>query len=334
MKKLLPILALLLLLTGCSKEEISGEVQSVTPRGQYIELTIVGREDIVLADANTHVYSFSDEISHEKLLTGELIRPVITAYEMRKLDGAWLAERICVESVISPEPCVLSDGTPLNIRQSYNGTIYETLNGWEILWEQAPIGPENVSVGGLPSLADLKPEAQANIIDYYDTLGLLYDLDDELEKAYLEFLSFGNPTGFHSHHLAQDICPTAANDKLVWYSSYVTRPVGDGLHQQSSTHTVFDRETGNIVDPAELFACSEAELGKRILEIVSMPDTQLSWEMEQAFRFEYLNFNSNFLDVCFPAGSLISQNTNHMLGIEYQDLEGFIHPWAIPDPIA
>ena len=104
-----------------------------------------------------------------------------------------------------------------------------------------------------------------------------------------------------------------------------------GIHHQTSTNTVFDRETGDVIDTADLFTCTEQELGRRIQEIVEMPDTQLRREMETAFRFEYLDFDSNSLGICFPAGSLISQNKSHMLGIEYEDLSGFIHPWAVPD---
>ena len=31
--------------------------------------------------------------------------------------------------------------------------------------------------------------------------------------------------------------------------------------------------------------------------------------------------------------SLISQKTDHGLGVEYEDLYGFIHPWAVPDRV-
>ena len=331
MKKLLLIIPLLLLLTGCGGKVIYGEVQSITPKGDYLELTIVGKEDTVLADDNTMVYSFAG--IEEGLLDGELIRPYITAYDLRWTPEGTYSDRICVESVILPEPHVLEDGTKLTVRKDYSHTTYFSPNDIDILWEQEPAGPHNVSVGGLPTFDMLNKQAQEAILAYYEEQGLLYDLDAELEKAYQEFLSMGNPANFQAHHLDQNISPTAANEKLIWYSIYVTRPVGDGLHHQTSTHTVFDRETGEVVNTAELFQCTEKELGRRILEIVNMPDTELSREMENAFRFEYLNFSINYLDVCFPAGSLISQNTDHGLGVEYEDLYGFIHPWAVPDPI-
>lgn len=332
MKKLLLILSIVLLLTGCGKnKEITGEVASVSAHGDFIELTILGKDVSILADSETYVYSFSDEIPHEKLLTGELRSPVITAYELKWKNGDWLADRICVESYILPEPYVLQDGTELNIRKSYRGTSYETLNGWELLWEQAPVGPDNVLVGDLPSLTDLKPAVQEKITAYYDELGLLYDLDAELEKAHQNFLSLDNPTGFQPYHLAQDIVPTAANDRLIWYAVIVTEPVGNGQVQEHRMGTVFDRETGDVIDAADLFTCTEEELGKQIMDIVNLPDAELKQEMENAFRFDYLNFHSNALDICFPAGSLPSQDAAHLLGVEYKDLSDILYPWAIPD---
>lgn len=331
MKKLIFLLGLLLLLTGCGDKEIYGEVQSVSSKGDYIELTIVGKDDIVLADDKTMVYSFSG--IEEGLLDGELIRPYITAYDLKHISGGYYADRICVESVQLPQGYLLSDGTALTVRKDYTHTAYFTPDDIEILREQEPIGPNNVSVGGIPSLDMLNAQAQEEILAYYERQGLLYDLDEELERAWQCYQASDNKLLFQSHHLAQDICPSAANHRLVWYSVYVTRPVGDGLHQQSSTHTVFNRETGKVIDTAELFDCTEAELGRRILEIVSMPDTELSREMEKAFRFEYLDFDSNSLDVCFPAGSLSSQKADHLLAIEYEDLAGYIHSWAIPDSI-
>ncbi len=331
MKKLILFLMLTLILTGCGTRVIYGEVQSITPEGDYIKLTILGKEESVLADSETFVYGLSGV--EGSLLSGDLIRPHITAYDVKATADGYYSDRIYVESVILPEPYVLKDGTELTIRQDVSHTIYYTPDGVDLLWHQEPIGPNHVSVGNVPSLDMLDPKAQEAILAHYNALGLLYDLDAELEYAWQCYQAAENPLLFMAHHLSQDICPAAANEKLVWYNTYVTRPAGDGLHHQTSIHTIFDRETGAVIEPATLFLCSEAEAARVFLDISDMPDTQLRREMEQTFRFEYLNFNSTALDVCFPAGSLPSHSTgDYMLGIHYADIRSILQPWAVPDP--
>ena len=150
MKKLLLIFPLLLLLTGCGSKVIYGEVKSITPHGNYLELTIVGKEDTVLADDNTMVFSFAG--IEEGLLDGKLIRPYITAYDLKWTPEGTYSDRIYVESMILPEPYVLEDGTKLTVRKDFTHTTYFAPNDIDILWEQEPAGPHNVSVGGLPTL--------------------------------------------------------------------------------------------------------------------------------------------------------------------------------------
>lgn len=335
MKKILLLLPLLLLLTGCGKnKQIYGEVISVSSEGQYVQLTVRTQEDQdrrILADGHTLVYSFAG--IEEGLLSGNLIRPYITAYDLKRMDGAFLSERICVESIQLPEGYELKDGTILTIRKDYRGSRYEAPDGTEILWEQEPIGPGNVSVGGLPTLDMLSEQAQEAVLSYYEKLGFLYDLDQELERAWQDYLTSDKRLAFQSRHLSQDISPCAANDTLIWYTIYVTLPAENGLHHQLSTQTAFDRKTGNVLEPAALFSCDEAELIRHILDHVDMPDTALAREMEQNFQFAYLNFESNTLGVCFPIRSLPSDNRVHIISIDYADLGNLIHPWAIPDTI-
>lgn len=331
MKKLLLLLLLLIILSGCGSKVIYGEVQSIRPKGDYLELTIVGKDDSVLADDNTMVYSFSD--IEEGLLEGRLIRPYITAYDLKWKPGGYYSDRIYVESVILPEPYILKDGTELTIRKDRTHTTYFTPDGIDILREQVPFGPHNVSVGGLPTFDMLNNQTQEKILSYYEELGLQYDLDAQLESAWQCYQASDNRLLFQSHLLSQEISPTAANDQLLWYGTYVTHPIGNNLHHTSCIQTIFDRETGNVIGTAVLFTCEEKEVAKRILEIVNIPEADLKQEIETSFQFEYLNFHSNALDVCFPAGSLPSQTADHILGVEYEDLTGYIQPWAIPDSI-
>lgn len=332
MKKLLFLVPLLFLLTGCGSKVIYGEVASITPKGTYLELAIVGKEDTVLADENTFVYSFLD--TEDQLLSGDLIRPYITAYDLKRTDGSYYSQRIYVESVQLPEGYILADGSKLTIRKDQTHTTYFSADGIDILLEQEPIGPENVSVGGLPSLDDLSIQAQDVILEYYKNLGYLYDLDEQLEFAWESYQASENKLLFQSHHLSQDISPTAANQNLIWYSVHVTQPIGNGLHHMSSIYTVFNRDTGTPVDPASLFTCPREEAISVILDVSGIPDTELRQEMKKSFQFSYLNFGSNALDICFPAGTLPSDpDTDYMLGVHYEDISHILHPWAIPDSV-
>lgn len=335
MKKLLLMISLLFLLTGCGKQDrIEGTVLSVTPDGENTKILLQtdnGKTCTILHHADTLLWSWVDGIDAEKLLAGEFPEAEITVFYPEKSGNAWLAGQIVIDSVVLPEAYTLSDGTKLNIRKWSGYDSYLLPDGTVLLDVQNPIGPENMSVGGLPSLDDLSPEAQEKIIGYYNELGLLYDLDAEIENIYRMYQAAENKADFQSSMLSQDISQTAANEKLIWYAAFVVQPVGSGLIHETRQGTVFDRETGERIEFSELFTCSEAEIGAAILDIAGMPDTELRQEMEQAFRLEYLIFHSDSLDVHFPVATLPSQNTDYILGIEYEDLAGILQPWAIPD---
>lgn len=335
MKKLLVVFMMLLLLSGCSKEDrITGTVGSVSDAGEYTEIilqTNKGKSVSILYGEETVLWSWVDDVDAQMLLTGELPEAEITVYRPEKSGNSWLAGQIAVDSVLFREAYTLSDGTRLNVRKNSAHTIYETADGTALLTEQNPVGPANVYVGGLPALDELPAQAQEKIIHYYENLGLLYDLDTEIEKIYQIYQATENKAEFQSTLLSQDVNQTAANERLIWYAAFVVQPVGSGSIHETRQGTAFDQETGEKVEFANLFTCSEQEIGAAILDAAGMPDTELRREMERAFRLEYMIFHSENLDVHFPVSSLPSQNTDYILGIEYEDLSGILQDWAIPD---
>lgn len=329
MKRLLLIFPLLFLLTGCGSKVIYGEVASIVPKEGYFELTIVGKDDIVLADEKTMIYSFSG--IEAGLLEGELIQPYITAYDLTKKSGGYYSDRIYVESVILPEPYILEDGTKLTVRKDYTHTTYFTPEGIDILWEQEPIGPHNVSAGELPSLNALSGQAQEKILAYYEAQGLLYDLDSELETAWQAYLQKEEKENFPAHHLSQDTIPMSASPRIISFATVVTRPI-DGNHVQEIRYgAIFDRETGELIPLAELFQCSEEEIGQAVLLTSGIADQAVLPEMLQAFQLEYLHLNSDSLEIRFPSGSLPSQNTEWIVCVKYDQLTDILHSWAIPE---
>ena len=53
--------------------------------------------------------------------------------------------------------------------------------------------------------------------------------------------------------------------------------------------------------------------------------------MTKSVKPEYFILFPDNLEVSFPRGSLPSQEHLYLLSIDYEDLEGVIHNWAIPD---
>jgi len=331
MKKFLLLLSMILLLTGCGGKEISGEVASVTPQGYYMAISLAGREQVILADRDTHIFSFSDEIPSEQLLIGQLCAPRITASGLRWTAEGYVADSICVDSTILPEPYILSDGTSLNIRKHHLHTAYETPDGTILLWETDPIGPENVHGGSAPSLDSLSSQAQTAITAYYEEQGLLYDLDAQLETAYQAYLKSEDKLLFQCHHLSQEVIPSAASEKIISFSTILTLPV-DGNHvQELRYNTVFERSTGDIIEICDLFRCSEDEIAETFLTAAKLQDPDLMRKMINAFRPEYLILGPSALELWFPKNTLEGTEESNIVCADYGDLTELLYPWAIPD---
>ena len=101
---------------------------------------------------------------------------------------------------------ILSDGTAVDRWQKgYSGyDFYKLKDGTELLREEHPSGPENVYVGGRESFTSLPEHTAKAISAYYDDMGLLYDLETEVEGAYQEYLTCQTEgEEFFSYYLGQ-----------------------------------------------------------------------------------------------------------------------------------
>lgn len=333
MKKLAPILFLLLTLTGCGKKEIYGQILSIEMNETHTKLTFLGQDQTIFVDEKTHVYSFSDEIPYEKLLDGELQEPRIRAHDFSFRNGKHVADYICVESILLPDPYVLADGTELNIRKNHLHTAYETMDGIMLLWETDPVGPANVHGGGAPSLDTLNTKAQEAITAYYEEQGLLYDLDGELEAAWQAYLASENKPMFSCHHLSQDTFPSAANEKIIGFTTILALPI-DGNHMKEYRYSqIFDRNTGKRIDIVDLFRCPEDQIATAILMAADLNDSDLFREITDHFRPEFLVFGPSALELWFPRNTTDGQEETHIICAEYKNLTDILYPWAIPDPI-
>ncbi len=243
---------------------------------------------------------------------------------------------ISLESYLVENAVTLSDGTPLDVWKSDTwGNRYQLKDGTVLLRENPPYGPENVYVGNLAGLDDFSEAAKSTVLQYYAEQGQLYDLQNELERAYDEYTE--SPKDFSSHLLEQRTAPAAASDQVMYFTTILTLPVSGNIIEEVRFLAAFDRKTGTLIPTANLFTCGKDEIGPALLDLAakngSLPDDpSLKLEMAAAFQMEYLDISSDSLCIVFPQGTLLSEEHTYIISIDLtDDMKALFQPWAVPN---
>lgn len=326
MKRLVFVLLLVLCLTGCGwEEQIAGEVVKVglepNSHSYLLIRTEDGRESTVTFDDMTAVISFVEDT--QEILAGDGVRIALSKV---KKHGQSYALSVFVEKRLFPDGAVLKDGTVLDIQDYGSYRIYQLKNGTALLDVREPTGPEHAYIGGT-NFEDLSEVSQESILTYFEEVGLHYDVQEELEKAYRRYQEQGE--AFRCHLLSQDITLTAANERIVAFQTAVVLP-SDRFHSiQYREGTVFDRETGELIDNSALFNRDMEDVLPELLDRNGIEES-LKKEMLAAFRPEYVLVFDEVLEIEFPYGTLDSQETGGtILGYEIEDVEDLLQPWAV-----
>ncbi|WP_018305859.1 hypothetical protein [Desulfitobacterium hafniense] len=237
-------------------------------------------------------------------------------------------------AMVEEKVMTFSDGESVNLwrRGPFGHAAYKLSNETTLLLVQDPAGPANVYVGGVESLDDLSESAQRAVCAFYEEQGLLYNVQSELENAYAEYLACQDKgTLFREHYISQDIAPVASNDSIICFLTSVILPVNGQMAQEVHLGAVFSRETGEVLNNWELFSLPEEEARRRLLDAFNIGDPALRKEMQAALKPEYIILFPDNLDVTFPRGTLPSQEDSYTIGISYDELQGVIQSWAIPN---
>ena len=187
-----------------------------------------------------------------------------------------------VLSYCTGRKAVLSDGTKLSVWKNSEGEQYFLPDGQQLLLVEYPVLPDGVA--GL--FFDLNPVVQQRILDYCDKQGLLYDLAEELEKAYSIYTGRQREQtySFHPRTVSQRSEISAVASRVVYCDTSVQVPgdasYGDGF----SRCAAFDRETGEPISLLELFSCPVEEAVGRLLDIIQEQDTAFADRRDAAER--------------------------------------------------
>ena len=231
---------------------------------------------------------------------------------------------------------ILSDGTAVDRWQKgYSGyDFYKLKDGTELLREEHPSGPENVYVGGRESFTSLPEHTAKAISAYYDDMGLLYDLETEVEGAYQEYLTCQTEgEEFFSYYLGQSTSLCASNERVVYFLTSVTLPLGGQYGMNYQVGAAFDRESGEVIPMWDLFALPEEDVMALIVEEFAPRSEAERAEMLEKLTAEYLVFQPDSLNVSFPYGVLATELYTSVVGIDYGELTGVLHDWAVPAPM-
>lgn len=235
-------------------------------------------------------------------------------------------------SLVENDVMTFSDGVSVDLwtRDFFGDDVYKLSDGTVLLRVQELAGPSNTYVGGNESYDDLTELAQKKVDEYYYNQRLLYDVDEELKKAYSEYLQFDkNPAKFNDHFISQEIVPITSNDKIMSFLTSVILPVEGQVVTESHFGAVFDRETGEYIDIWDIFTLEESEVRKILIDKSGVEELGLKVELENALESKYICMFDEYFEVMFPQGTLSSQDQVFIISIYYDDVQNIMQDWAM-----
>ncbi len=327
-------LALVLLLTGCGlgETELYGEVMQARVEGGHLSGFVLrteeGEDVTVSLSENTQILSWIDEVDEEAFLAGEAENIQVTVAALRDGEG-YRAREITLRSLlVREEMLTLSDGTEVEVWINGGDNSYRLSDGTELLREIKPSGPQNVHVGGVEGFDQLSAPAREAVAAYYAEQGLLYDVEEVLERAYADYRDDGD---FSTYLVEQSVSPSASNERLMYFTTTVFCSIDSGTAEETSLPAAFDRETGEKLDIWSLFAVPEKEARAALVDKMAEGGYIPRAELEAALRPEYITFRTGGLNLTFPKGTLPSQEYTTGGSFDYAELDGLLQPWAIPE---
>lgn len=338
MKRIIWLLMLLLLLTGCAKgaREFNGEIiafHHVDGDGEVYAFQLLrqdGKEFEIFLREDTDILCWVDTLSREEFLEGNKTGLLVNV-EYEKISGMYMAKDVSVNGQRFEKVITLEDGTHIDVvERMFGSRDYCLEDGTVLLYERDRVGPEDMSSAF--SYDDLNRKAQESISAYYEAKEPYYDLKELLEQAYSKwYILKNNDREFQPNSVSCDIYPSAINEKLVFYGCEMLLP-GETDNASVREGAVFDRETGEWISSFELFTCDQQELLDVLFETLKIEDEVLQKNIRAAMSPEKIIFSEEGLELWFAEEELTEYGSSYGMGISYRDGIGHLmHDWAIPD---
>ena len=235
------------------------------------------------------------------------------------------ASSVQIDAARQPEGLTLADGTSLSVWQASFDREYCAPDGTVLLEERL----SGEAADTIESVAGLSEEAKGSILAFYEAQGILYDLPAQLERAWAAYSEADG--GFEPYTLGQEVNLCAQNDSTLWFVTKVTLPLGGRVVTEEQFCAAFDKATGEVLAPDELFTCTGETLAAALLHAAGITDEPKRSEMLAAFGENRVVFRGEALEVFYPEGAVPSEETALILGLDYTDeVKALLQPRALP----
>lgn len=319
-----------LLLAGCSERTYTGTL-TAPGDGAARTFTMQGRDGTaysVKVAEDVPVAAWPEGTEPGDLYSGNWPALRLSVKGRASLFGepvALTAGSVQIDAARQPEGLTLADGTCLSVWQASFDREYCAPDG-TVLLEERLSGEAADTIESVPGLTEA---AKENILAFYEAQGILYDLHAQLERAWAAYSEADE--GFEPYTLGQEVNLCAQNDSTLWFVTKVTLPLGGRVVTEEQFCAAFDRATGEVLAPDELFTCTGETLAAALLDAAGITDEPRRGELLAAFDESRVVFRAEALEVFYPAGAVPSEETALILGLDYTDeVKALLQPRALP----
>ena len=320
---------------------VETHVNNTTGEVSYVVYTSRGEQFGLIMEEYTKVISFFDAYTDQDFLDGAIYdglriyaelgnsKESISNRDGKKLP-TYSAQLVEINAYQKPDPILLQDGTQVEVWQKNGGVLYALPKGPELLDVHTPYPPD-IALDGVQGLEELSPEAQDNILDYYQKQGLMYDTQEELEQAYQEYRQWEYSSPFPTQILRQEVTTTASSSDVIYFTTTIDRYVNGGPLSTESHCVPFSKDTGEPMELQDVFLCTPEMLIQTLLDHSHIASPELEPEMIDAFRMDYVRIGQDRLEVTYPDGTLPSHEGTATFRFNYDDaITWLMQPRAVP----
>lgn len=242
--------------------------------------------------------------------------------------GTYLAKSIYLYEWLERDAVTLKDGQTLDILWSRKERTLDSLRTYKVpggprlLTVMSQEVPEVRYIAGIgnPDFT-LSEVAQEKVVAYYETQGALYDLDEELERAWS---AYQEEERYVRREVSQSVFDTVSSQRVLYFTTTLYVP-----DEGRAISAIFDRETGEEIPVWDVFACAKEEVAEAILAKNKIEEP-LAGKIKANLKPENLVFYGNGLMLVFEEGDLPGEELPVELSVDYEEVAHLFQDWAAP----